>query len=273
MRGVSRDSLHHGQRRLAVLLAAGGTRTDPVRVGEEFFGVVGVLADNPGLRRALTDPSWSAEARTGLVTRLFAGRIGAVTLELLIELVRARWSEAGDLIEAVETLGVSAVLSAAERSERVDAVEDELFRFARVVAGDPGLRDAFSARTVGAERKAALVRRLLEGRAAPETLMLVEQAVLRPRGLRVEQVLHRFVAAAAERRTQLVAHVVVAVAPTPKQRERLAAALCRLYGRPIRLTVDVDPRVVGGMRVRVGGEVVDGTVSSRLDDVARRLAG
>jgi F-type H+-transporting ATPase subunit delta len=46
-----------------------------------------------------------------------------------------------------------------------------------------------------------------------------------------------------------------------------------LYGAAIQLNVDVDPDVVGGLRVQVRGEVLDGTVSTRLDDARRRLAG
>jgi F-type H+-transporting ATPase subunit delta len=66
---------------------------------------------------------------------------------------------------------------------------------------------------------------------------------------------------------------VVAAAPlTAEQRSRLEASLQRRYGR-VRLNVDVDPSVIGGLRVQVGSELVDGTVSARLDEARRRLAG
>jgi len=165
------------------------------------------------------------------------------------------------------------VLAAAENAGRLDAVEDELFRFSRVVAADVGLRDAFSARSEGSERKSELVHRLLDGKAAPETARLAVQAAVAPRGLRTEQVLENFVEAAAYRRRQLVAEVISAVPLTERQRERLGAALRRIYGRPIRLNTDVDPAVVGGLRVQLAGEVIDGTVLARLDDARRRLAG
>jgi F-type H+-transporting ATPase subunit delta len=172
----------------------------------------------------------------------------------------------------VETYAVSALLAAAERAGRLDSVEDELFRFARMVEGDQGLRDAFSQRTAGAERKAELVRTLLRGRAASETVRLAVQAASHPRGLRTAQVLEHYVEAAAERRRQVVAHVVAASPLTTEQRNRLEAALQRRYGR-VRLNVDVDPDVIGGLRVQVGSELVDGTVSERLDEARRRLAG
>ena len=90
-------------------------------------------------------------------------------------------------------------------------VEEQLFRFSRTIAGDQGLRDAFSARAEGADRKAELVRRLLGGKAAPETVRLAVQAASVPRGMRTERVLEAHVEAAARRRRQRVAQVVAAV--------------------------------------------------------------
>jgi F-type H+-transporting ATPase subunit delta len=273
MQGVSRETFSAGQERLETLLARSAARADAAAVGGDLFGVTDVLAANPGLRRALTDPSRDGEAKAQLMTRLLAGKVGNLTIDLLAGLVRGRWSRAGDLVDAVEQLAVNAVLAAAEQAGRLDAVEDELFRFSRIVAGDQGLRDAFSTRTEGAEHKAALVRRLLVGKVAPETVRLAVQAAVAPRGVRTEQVLERCVEAAAQRRQQLVAHVVAALPLTEAQRARLGAVLQRQYGRPIRLNIDVDPDVVGGVRVEVAGEVVDGTVSARLDEARRRLAG
>lgn len=270
MQGASRESFAAGRQRLETVLAG---PMPAAAIGEDLFGVTDLLAANPGLRRALTDPSRDGGAKAQLVARLLTGRVSGPTVDLLAGLARGRWSRAGDLTDAVERLAVTAVLAAAERAGRLDALEDELFRFSRTIAGDQGLRDAFSARTEGAHRKAELVRRLVAGKVAPETVRLAVQAAVAPRGLRTEQVLESFVEAAAQRRQQLVAHVVAAVPLAEAQRARLGAALQRQYGRPIRLNIDVDPDVVGGLRVEVGGEVVDGTVAARLDEARRRLAG
>lgn len=271
MRGTSRESLAAGQERLEALLSARGTQ--PEILADELFAVANLLAANAGLRRALTDPSRTGEAKADLVQRLLTGKVGGPALDLLAGLVRGRWGSPIDLVDCVEALAVSCVLAAAERADRLESVEDELFRFSRLVAGTTELRDAFSSRTEGDDRKAALVERLLAGKAAPETVRLATQAAVHPRGLRTERALEAYVDAAAERRQQLVAHVVAAVPLTAAQRERLSATLRRTHGRPIRLNVDLDPEVVGGLRVQVGGELVDGTIAARLDDVRRRLAG
>jgi F-type H+-transporting ATPase subunit delta len=301
MRGTSREAFAAGRERLEALLAgaaagagpqagtgsgatalgAAGPKTpaprpaapDPVALGEELFGVTSLLDRSAAVRRALTDPSRTPDAKAALVHRLLDGKVSSQVVELLVELVRGRWGAATDLSDATEWLAVEAVVAAADRAGRLDAVEDELFRFARAVAGNLDLRDAFSVRTVGADRKGELVRHLLNGKVSPETLLLAVQASTSPRGLRTEQALERYVEAAAARRKQLVAHVVVARPLAEDQRERLAAALQRVYGRAPRLNVDVDPDVVGGLRVQVGGELIDGTMLGRLDDARRRLAG
>jgi F-type H+-transporting ATPase subunit delta len=271
MRGVSRGTFAEAEERFEALLGSGGA--DPAAIGEDLFGVTGVLASHPGVRRALTDPSRDGAAKSALVEQLFAGKVGDAVIDLLSGLVRGRWAATGDLTDAVESLAVSAVLAAAASNDRLDTVEDELFRFSRIISGNQGLRDAVAVRTEGTDRKGELVRSLLGGRAAPETVRLAVQAAVHPRGVRTERVLENFVDAAARRRQQLVAHVVAAQPLDTAQRERLAAALQRHYGRAIRLNVDVDPDVVGGLRVQVSGEVVDGTVASRLDEARRRLAG
>jgi F-type H+-transporting ATPase subunit delta len=271
MFGPSRESVAAAQERLEALLTAPGV--DPARLGDDLFAVTALLAGNPGLRRALTDPSRTADAKATLAERLLRGQVSDQALDLITGIVRGRWSDPNDLPAAVDGLAVTAVLFNAERADRLDAVEDELFRFGRTVAADVRLRDAFAARTVGTERKAELVRSLLEGKVTPETLRLATQAAVSPRGLRTEQVLEHYVEAAAARRRQLVAEVVAAGPLTDSQRTRLSASLRRIYGRDIRINLDIDPEVIGGLRIQVGGELIDSTVLARLNTARQALAG
>jgi F-type H+-transporting ATPase subunit delta len=156
----------------------------------------------------------------------------------------------------------------------LDAVEDELFRFGRIVVSSPELRVTLASRDAGAaERsaKGALVGRLLGGRAQQVTERLVVRLVERPRGRSLEGGLEDLSRLAAERRNRSVAVVTTAVPLSDSQQRRLGSALARLYGREIRLNLDVDPRVLGGISVRIGDEVIEGTVAGRLDEVDRRL--
>jgi F-type H+-transporting ATPase subunit delta len=271
MQGSSRESLAAAQERLSTLLGAAGT--DGAAIGGALFAVIDVLDANPSLRRALTDPSNQPDAKAVLVQRLLEGKASADLVELVVGLARSRWSRGRDLADAAEELAAEAVLAVAEDAGRADRVEDELFRFERLVDGDPSLARALADRAAPAESKAALVEQLLADKAAPETLTLVRRAVLSGRGLHLAGALERYIQLAAARREQLVAHVKVALPLEPAQRTRLAAALKNLYGKAVQLNVDIDAEVLGGIRIEVGDEVLDGTVSRRLDDVRRRLAG
>ena len=181
------------------------------------------------------------------------------------------WDGPGDLVEAAETLAQSAAMSVAERAGALDDVEDELFRFTRLLDREPSLRAALTDHALPDDRKTALVASLLE-RARPETVRLVQEAVLRTGGS-LESRLAALSDLAAARRHREVAHVRVARPLPQEQADRLAAVLQRIYGHPVALQVAVDPDVLGGVEVRVGDEVLDGTVSRRLASARLRLAG
>ncbi len=272
MQGTSRESLAAAQDRLETLL-----RQQPAdgrfATGDELFAVTALLDSNAGLRRALTDPSRDGSDKAALVARLLGGQVSQDVVDLVSGLARARWSRARDIADATEQLATSSVLASAQAADRLDTVEDELFRFGRTVYGAPELRDVLTDRAVAGDRKAALVEDLLRGKVADETLRLARQAVLAPRGARLDATLDEYGRVAAHRREQRVAHVVVASPLDEAQRDRLASALSRLQGHRVHLNVDVDPQVLGGIRVEIGDEVLDGTVARRLDDARRALAG
>jgi F-type H+-transporting ATPase subunit delta len=177
------------------------------------------------------------------------------------------------MTDALEDLGADAVLAAAEQEGRLDRVEDELFRFERLVAADQGLRDALINQDASTANKAALVSRLLDGKVAPEAVRLARQAVLAPRGRRFPQVIKEYLRLAARRREQLTAVVTSAIALDAAQHARLRAALSGLYGRPVFVTAVVNPELLGGVHVRIGDDVVDGTVARRLEDARRAMEG
>ncbi|GAA3611516.1 F0F1 ATP synthase subunit delta [Marihabitans asiaticum] len=270
MRGSSRGAVHEGR---SAFEAAAGQAGDMSSLAEELFAVSALIDDNATLRRALSDPSREGEDKRGLVERLLGGKVSSETLSVVGTLAAQRWSDERDLGDTVERFAVEAALAGAESSGRIDAVEDELFRFERLVAGNPDLRDALTNRHGDREGKAELVRTLLEGKASPETVRLARQAVLAPRGRRFDRVLETYLGYAASRREQLTAVVTSATPLTEEQAERLSAALQRIYSKPILLQQVVEEDVIGGIRVQVGDEVVDGTVLRRLDEARRHLAG
>jgi F-type H+-transporting ATPase subunit delta len=154
----------------------------------------------------------------------------------------------------------------------MEDVEDELFRFGRIASGEPELYAALAGPRLPADRKRGLVEALVSGKVSQATLRLITQAATHPRGRSLEANLMDYARLAAEWRQRLIAVVRVATSLTDTQRDRLAAALRNTYSRGIQLNVIVDPQVVGGMSIQIGDEFIDGTLSTRLATLRRRLA-
>ncbi|MER7934412.1 F0F1 ATP synthase subunit delta [Streptomyces sp. NPDC093272] len=270
MNGASREALAAARERLDALTDS--PSVNATRLADELAAVTTLLDREGGLRRVLTDPAQSGEAKAELVRRLIGGQVGANTADVVTGMVRSRWSQPRDLVDALEELASVADLTAAEKSGTLDDVEDELFRFGRIVSSSTELRAALTDRKAGAAAKTELVHRLLGGRAKPATERLVTRLVTAPRGRSLEAGLEALSKLAAERRSRVVAVVTSAVPLSEPQKRRLGAALAKLYGRTMHLNLDVDPEVVGGIRVQVGDEVINGSIADRLEDAARRMA-
>lgn len=270
MIGASRSALAAARDSLTALTDS--TSADPKVLADELAAVTALLDREVALRRVLTDPSRSGERKAELVANVLGGQIGGTTVDLVSGMVRSRWSAARDLVDATEQLADIADLVAAERDGSLDETEDELFRFARTVASAPDLRAALAGDTAP-EAKVQLLHRLLEGKSRPATERLISRLVAQPRGRSLEGGLEALSRLAAERRGRSVAVVTSAVPLSDGQRQRLGAALAKLYGRQMHLNLDVDPEILGGITVRVGDEVINGAVADRLGEAERRLAG
>lgn len=269
MDGSSRGALATGRQQLETALG----QTDALTLADELVAVGDALDSSAALRRALTDPSRDASAKQQLAGRLFGGKVSEQTTQVVDALVGQRWSAERDLADAVDLLSAESVVAAAEREGRIDQLEGELFQVGRIVDSSPELRDALADRQRDGAEKAGLVHQLLDGKAAPETVRLATRAAQNPRGQRYHQALERYAGVAARRREQLIALVTVAAPLSDQHQERLRQALQRTYDKPVQLNVVVDADIIGGMRVKIGDEVIDGTVSRRLDDARRAMAG
>jgi F-type H+-transporting ATPase subunit delta len=269
MHGPSAESL---TRLTDQVLSAVDGGADGAELGTGLFAVAGVVADQPALRRALTDPSADSAARSSLAEGVFGKHLSDAATPVVSAAAGQRWTSSGDLAAALEQIGVAAIVRAADREDSGDRVEAELFAFGRTVIENRDLRSALSDPARSVADKQALVRSLLDGKAHAGTTLLVEQAVGGAH-LTLTNAIDTFVELAARTRNRLVALVRVAQPLGGDEEKRLARALSAQYDRTVHLNTVVDPSVLGGIHVSVGDEVIDGTVSSRLDDAARRLAG
>jgi F-type H+-transporting ATPase subunit delta len=249
------------------------TAEDLAGLADELFAVARLLDGQLTLRRSLSDPAGKPDERAALANRLFASRLSPAALELVESVARERWSRPPDLVEAFMALGTEASLDAAEVRGELDGVEDELFRFGRIVSSDRELARILSDRKASAEGKAALLDRLLSAKVSPVTEQLVRNVLTGPHAGHAENAIERLSEVASRRRGQSVARVITAVPLTAEQEQRLTEVLGRIYGRTVGLQVTVDPSVLGGLIVQVGDEVIDGSIAHRLEVAGRRLVG
>ncbi|MFC6286595.1 F0F1 ATP synthase subunit delta [Nocardioides sp. GCM10027113] len=267
MRGASAEA----QGALVDQLEQGLGSADAAKVGDDVLGLAGVVRSEAGLRRVATDVSTPSEAKAGLVRNLFEGKVEPLALDLAVEAVRRRWTASRDLADALEHLGVVALVHSAGSGD-ARRLADELFVVGQLVNDNVELRSALSDPARSVDDKRGLLRSLLDGKALPATVRLVEQALAgshRSTGVAIAE--YQKVAAAVY--GEQVARVRVARPLNDGDRERLRQALSRQYGREVHLNVVVEPGLVGGMRVEIGDDVIDGSVSARLDEARRKLAG
>ena len=234
------------------------------RVSDELPAFVGFLRAEPRLRAALTDISVGSEGKRDLLRSLLEDRVDPKTLEVIGLLVDELLSPE-QLLHAAADLAVTGMLAAAEVDGELEDVEDELFRFARVIDSDPALRNAITDPVLPADVKAELIRDLLEGRAEPATLRLVEFVVRSAVDRDPAAELQRMAELAAARRGRVVVEARTAVPIDVQRRARMEEALSQTLGRRVDLEVVVDPGVLGGVVARAGDELIDGTVRRRLE--------
>jgi F-type H+-transporting ATPase subunit delta len=243
------------------------------RVTDELFGVVNLLDREPALRGALADGGTPPDDRAAIVDRLLSGQLGDQSLDFVKAAVRLRWSSGLDLVAGLEMVAAQVAFTACEAAGTLDRVEDELFRFSRLLAAQVELQSVLDDPGLPTERKLAVLDDLTAERVDATTLMLLQHVVRTPRRRRLEDAVSDLVELSAERRERLLAEVTVAEPMTAEQETRLRGILARLYGREVDVQVGVDPTVLGGVRVLVGDEIIDGTVTRRLAEARQQIAG
>jgi F-type H+-transporting ATPase subunit delta len=275
MQGASREALASVRDRLTALrseLSDTGDTGGLGSIAEGLFSVVRLLDREGSLRRTLGDPSLDAQAKQQLIDGLLGSQLEPLPLGLLKESAAKRWSSPRDQVDAIEVLAVTALFLASDADGSLDQVEDELFRFARAVAREPELRAVLTDRALPADRKQALLDGLLDGKVQPTTKRIIDELVINPRGRTLEDGLEDFADLAADVRSRSLATVTTAIDLDAAQRERLASSLSAQLGRAVQLQIEVDPSIIGGVVVRVGDEVIDGSTRHRLVEARRHLS-
>lgn len=233
----------------------------------ELVEVAQMLDREIVVTRYLTVPAEDATPRVKLIERLLSGKVGDATLDVLRSAVSERWSANSDLIDGIEHLSRQALLEVAEREDKVDEVEEQLFRFSRILDAQPRLSILLGDYSVPVEGRVALLRKVLDsasGRVNPIVTALLSQSVELLRGQPAEEAVQFLTQVAVARRGEIVAQVSAAAELSDDQRSRLVEVLGRIYGHTVAVQLQIDAELLGGLLISVADEVIDGTLASRL---------
>ena len=237
---------------------------------EQLFAAGRSLATSTHLQSTLSDPAIAPAEKAKLVGSVFGKKLGTQAAGLLDSVVAQRWSSEKDLLAGLENLAIrAAAISGGAKA----SIEGEIFAFARAVSSDPDLELALGSALSNPQAKAALVVALLKKKASAQTVTIVSELVQQPRGRRIGALLADAAAIVADEAGATVANVTSAQPLNAKALNGLSKSLTKQYGRDIYVNASVDASLIGGVRVQIGADVIDGTVASRLNALKLQLAG
>ena len=239
-----------------------------LKLADELFTISNAIQQSAQLRSMLSDPSAEAASKEKVVDAVFAGAMDAAK-NLAKAAAGMRWSATRDIAAALEQAGVRAVAS---QSKDLDALQTELFEIGQLSSHDAELELALSSTRASQEGKADLVGKLLGKKVSEAALVLARQAVSSRSYKRFAEVMEQYGLWLAEFAGESVAHITVAKQLSAEQLERLGKALAKAFGRELQLNVAVDEEVIGGAHVTVNGEVIDGTVLTKLVNARLQLS-
>ena len=230
-------------------------------LAQDLFVILSVLSTSIGVRRALTDNARDGGAKAELISNLFGKNITAPAQALLVNATALRWSNLGEIADAIENLAIEAEATSADKNNELEQVENQLFDFARVLRANPELRQALNTSADTDQSKVALLESVVKGKYANSTVNLLKRVITLRRGRSIDATLATYSHYVSARKDRLVAHVKSAVALSDAQINKLVAALGKQMGRDVHINLEIDPKVLGGISIRYADDVIDGTIS------------
>jgi len=265
LRAASRDALADVVKKFDSV-TEGASADSLTTLAENVAAIAKLLVAEPALNSHLAETTDDSEAKVRLVERLFDGKVDDATIDLLKTAVAQRWSNEGNLVDALEHVARLALLARAEKDGNSEEVEEQLFRIGRLLDNESRLNRLLADPTVPVEKRLGLLTTVLDagGGVNEITAALVRQTIELLRGELADAAVGDLAELAVARRGEAVAEVTAAAELSDEQRTRLTEVLSRIYGTTVSVQLEIHPDILGGLLITVGDEVIDGSLSSRL---------
>lgn len=248
------------------------TREDAWRIGNELFVITSLLDGNVRIERALTDVSRPLEDKVAVLNTLLGNQVHPMTMEIMTEVVKRRWSRAADIANAVEDFGVDAMMYYADATDSTLQVSIELAELHSVLLNTPVVRAKLYDETVPSEARVKFFHELFDGKGLNKvTMRLAEHATENLRRRRYLETIQWLINKLSRHMGESMVIVTTATPLKQEQIDKLIAVYSKKIGRAVHINSVVDPSVLGGMRVQVGDEVTDNTVVAQLENLQRSV--
>ncbi|MDK8241050.1 F0F1 ATP synthase subunit delta [Corynebacterium coyleae] len=272
MKAASREAQSHVTGQLESLIgSADNAVATAAQIGTELFLIVDQLDTERALRVAIADTSLEPGQRAGMVKDVFGGKVAEPTLNILTAAAEQEWSTPREFRAGLINLGRFALQKGAQEQGQLEQVENELYQLSVLLEDEKELTQLLSDRTATAAQKRGLLASVIYGKVTMFTEALALQVIGRPHHNPVDD-LAELAENVAEMRGKSVARVKTAEALNDTQRDALARKLEQIYGREIAIHSEVDPSLLGGMVVRVGDEVIDGSTRGKIERLRTDMA-
>ena len=248
------------------------TREDAWRIGNELFVITSLLDGNVRIERALTDVSRPLEDKVAVLNTLLGDQVHPMTMEIMTEVVKRRWSRAADIANAVEDFGVDALMYYADATDSTLQVSIELAELHSALLNTPVVRAKLYDETVPSEARVKFFHELFDGKGLNKvTMRLAEHATENLRRRRYLETIQWLINKLSRHMGESMVIVTTATPLKQEQIDKLIAVYSKKIGRAVHINSVVDPSVLGGMRVQVGDEVTDNTVVAQLENLQRSV--
>ncbi len=175
------------------------------------------------------------------------------------------------LVRAVAKRYAQALFELAQEKNALDKMEEELKAVSEIVKNERGLQRVLYHPQITVAEKHQIFKELFENRVSETTLNFLYLIVDRHREIYLSAIVDEFINLANAARNIVEAEVISAKELSADQKKELAKVLNRLAGKEVSPEYKVDASLIGGLVVRIGDKVIDGSVKYRLESLKARL--